>query len=156
MGLVPSLCLSWCHWCWSVKAVSCGHWFKISLYWYYILSCLILWISVNWLKLWVIKLLSLLRLYSSLSFICHRLTLFSTLSYAYICFLLSGELKNLKYLVASAKVEGITVVSPLVKKMLEKNMFLFGAVEINEGSIAERVNQLMELQNARVQVAYKK
>ncbi|KAI6681593.1 hypothetical protein NL676_035474 [Syzygium grande] len=40
--------------------------------------------------------------------------------------------------------------------MLEKNMFLFGAVEINEGSIAERVNQLMELQNARVQVAYKK
>lgn len=67
-----------------------------------------------------------------------------------------GELKNLKQLVASAKVEGITVVSPLVKKMLENNMFLFGAVEINEGSITERVNQLMELQNARVQVAYKK
>lgn len=40
--------------------------------------------------------------------------------------------------------------------MLEKNMFLFGAVEINEGSINERVNQLMELQNARVQVAYNK
>ncbi|KAF9679759.1 hypothetical protein SADUNF_Sadunf06G0048100 [Salix dunnii] len=69
---------------------------------------------------------------------------------------LNGELKKLKTLVINAKEHGIKVVPVLVKRMLEKNMFLFGFVDLNEGSVSETVNQLTELQDARVQVAYKK
>ncbi|XP_065624001.1 uncharacterized protein LOC136065156 [Quercus suber] len=67
-----------------------------------------------------------------------------------------GELKKLTNLVVDAKEKGINVVSALVKRMLEKKMFLFGSVEMNEGSVTETVNQLTELQNARIQVAYDK
>ncbi|KAG7978993.1 hypothetical protein I3843_05G108200 [Carya illinoinensis] len=67
-----------------------------------------------------------------------------------------GELKKLTNLVVDAKGKGLKVVSPLIRRMLEKNMFLFGSVEINEGSVTETVNQLTELQNARIQAAYKK
>ncbi|PKI61587.1 hypothetical protein CRG98_018016 [Punica granatum] len=67
-----------------------------------------------------------------------------------------GELKNIKDLIVASKERGITVVPPLVKRMLERNMFLFGALDVNEASVLERVNQLMELQNARVELAYKK
>ena len=69
---------------------------------------------------------------------------------------LTGELKKLKTLVINAKEHGIKVVPVLVKRMLEKNMFLFGFVDLNEGSVSETMNQLTELQDARVQVAYKK
>lgn len=68
---------------------------------------------------------------------------------------MTEELKKLKNLVVDAKEINLKVVSALVKRMLEKNMFLFGFVDINEGSISETVNQLTELQNARIQVAYK-
>ncbi|KAL4654153.1 hypothetical protein ACB092_01G357600 [Castanea dentata] len=67
-----------------------------------------------------------------------------------------GELKKLTNLVVDAKEKGINVVSALVKRMVEKKMFLFGSVEMNEGSVTETVNQLTELQNARIQVAYDK
>ncbi|KAI9396421.1 hypothetical protein POPTR_004G126720v4 [Populus trichocarpa] len=67
-----------------------------------------------------------------------------------------GELKKLKTLVINAKEHGIKGVPALVKRMLEKNMFLFGFVDLHEGSVSETVNQLTELQDARVQVAYKK
>lgn len=68
---------------------------------------------------------------------------------------LTEELKKIKNLVVDAKESDLKVVSALVKRMLEKNMFLFGFVDINEGSISETVNQLTRLQNARIQVAYK-
>nr|GMC61449.1 uncharacterized protein LOC109178768 [Ipomoea batatas] len=67
-----------------------------------------------------------------------------------------GELKRLRNLVADAKANNIKVVCALVKRMLERNMFLFGFVDINEGSTTERVNELTEIQNARVQTAYEK
>ncbi|CAK9159999.1 unnamed protein product [Ilex paraguariensis] len=67
-----------------------------------------------------------------------------------------GELKGLKNLVVEAKAKGIKVVSVLVKRMLERNVFLFGFVDINESSVTERVNQLTDMQNARIQVAHKK
>ncbi|KAG8367437.1 hypothetical protein BUALT_Bualt16G0072100 [Buddleja alternifolia] len=67
-----------------------------------------------------------------------------------------GEMRQLKNLVIDAKRTGVKVVSVLVKSMLEKNMFLFGFVGTNEGSVTERVNELTDLQNARVQAAYKK
>lgn len=67
-----------------------------------------------------------------------------------------GELKKLKELVIDAKENNVKVVSFVVKRMLEKNMFLFGSVDMNESAALETVNQLTELQNARVQVAYNK
>ncbi|XWS72965.1 hypothetical protein CRYUN_Cryun02cG0085200 [Craigia yunnanensis] len=67
-----------------------------------------------------------------------------------------GELKKLKSLVAEAKEMGVRVVPTLVKRMLEKNMFLFGFVDLNEGSVSETINSLTKLQDARIQVAYEK
>ncbi|XP_022731628.1 uncharacterized protein LOC111286098 [Durio zibethinus] len=75
---------------------------------------------------------------------------------AFKIYLSLGELKKLKSLVAEAKEMGIKVVSTLVKKMLEKNMFLFGFVDLNEGSVSETINSLTKLQDARIQVAYEK
>ncbi|XVF83190.1 hypothetical protein PTKIN_Ptkin16aG0114200 [Pterospermum kingtungense] len=67
-----------------------------------------------------------------------------------------GELNKLKSLVAEAKEMGIRVVPTLVKRMLEKNVFLFGFVDLNEGSVSETINSLTKLQDARIQVAYEK
>ncbi|XP_044460882.1 uncharacterized protein LOC123192407 isoform X2 [Mangifera indica] len=67
-----------------------------------------------------------------------------------------GELNKLKDLVVEAKNLGIRVVPALVKRMLNKNMFLFGSVDLNEGSVMETVNQLADLQNARIKLAYEK
>ncbi|XP_047943770.1 uncharacterized protein LOC125190489 isoform X2 [Salvia hispanica] len=39
--------------------------------------------------------------------------------------------------------------------MLERNMFLFGFVGVDEGSPAERVNEVTGEHNARIQAAYK-
>lgn len=75
---------------------------------------------------------------------------------AYLHSYLTGELRKLTELLVDAKEKGVKVVSAVVKRMLDKNMFLFGCLEINEGSATETVNQLTELQNARIQVLYNK
>lgn len=49
---------------------------------------------------------------------------------------------------------GVKVVAALLKSMLERNMFLFGSVGVNE--VSATVNELTDVQNARVQTAYKK
>ncbi|CAL5339446.1 unnamed protein product [Camellia sinensis] len=67
-----------------------------------------------------------------------------------------GELKRLKNLLVDAKGNNIKVVSALVKRMLERNVFLFGFLDINEGSVTERINELTDIQNARIQVSHKK
>ncbi|XP_050235645.1 uncharacterized protein LOC126685740 [Mercurialis annua] len=67
-----------------------------------------------------------------------------------------GELNKLTQLVIDAKAQGIKDVISLVSRMLENNMFLFGAVDINEGSTTQLVDELTQLQNDRVQHAYKK
>ncbi|CAJ2634707.1 unnamed protein product [Trifolium pratense] len=66
-----------------------------------------------------------------------------------------GELKNLRVLVVDAKANDIRVVSALVKRMLERNMFLFGIVDLMESSVTETVNQLQQVQNTCIQIAYK-
>lgn len=66
------------------------------------------------------------------------------------------ELKKLRILVADAKANDIKAVPAIVKRMLERNVFLFGSVDLIEGSVAETVNQLQQIQNARIQVAYDK
>lgn len=67
-----------------------------------------------------------------------------------------GELKRLKALVIDAKQNGIGVVSALVKRMMDKNMFLFGFVDIDGGSITQSVEEITKLQSKRVQIAYDK
>ncbi|XP_050365483.1 uncharacterized protein LOC126784012 [Argentina anserina] len=60
------------------------------------------------------------------------------------------ELKKLRQLVADAKVEGV-----VVKRVLEKKVFLFGCVETNEG-LKGKVDQLTKLENARIRTACEK
>ncbi|XP_057742028.1 uncharacterized protein LOC130960602 [Arachis stenosperma] len=67
-----------------------------------------------------------------------------------------GEVKKLRTLVVDAKANDIKVVPPLVKRMLGRNMFLFGAVDLTEDSVRETVNELQQLQNARIKLAYEK
>ncbi|CAM8928344.1 unnamed protein product [Rhodiola kirilowii] len=67
-----------------------------------------------------------------------------------------GDLKHFKNLTADANKSGVTVVSHLIKRMLNNNMFLIGLVDINEVSTLERVNELTTLQNEQARVAYKK
>ncbi|KAI3989428.1 hypothetical protein MKX01_032530 [Papaver californicum] len=49
-----------------------------------------------------------------------------------------GELQSLKRLVVEAKKQEILVVPALVKKILDKNVFLFGFVDINESSVIDK------------------
>ncbi|KAM3250704.1 hypothetical protein P3S67_023127 [Capsicum chacoense] len=67
-----------------------------------------------------------------------------------------GELKNLRNVVAEAKAKEVKVVSAVVKRILDKNMFLFGFVDVNESSAAERLDELTGVQNASIQIACKK
>ncbi|KAE9602226.1 hypothetical protein Lal_00049947 [Lupinus albus] len=67
-----------------------------------------------------------------------------------------GQLEKLKVLVVDAKAKGINVVPALVKRMLNRNTFLFGAVDLSECSAVETVNHLQEIQNARIQTAKEK
>ncbi|KAI3815723.1 hypothetical protein L1987_15402 [Smallanthus sonchifolius] len=71
----------------------------------------------------------------------------------YLC---TREMKRLKELVIDAKKENIGVVPILVSSMLERNLFLYGAIDLKEGSVEERVNELTDIQNARIQHANKK
>ncbi|XP_024960673.1 uncharacterized protein LOC112501213 [Cynara cardunculus var. scolymus] len=71
----------------------------------------------------------------------------------YLC---TREIKRLKELVIDAKKEKIGIVHTLVNSMLERNLFLYGAIDLKEGSVEERVNELTDIQNARVQHANKK
>ncbi|XP_058084825.1 uncharacterized protein LOC131232538 [Magnolia sinica] len=66
-----------------------------------------------------------------------------------------GELGKLRNIVIDAKQNGIGVLPVLVKRMLERNMFLFGSVDIDDSSVTERVDEITKLQNARIQFAYK-
>lgn len=74
----------------------------------------------------------------------------------YKIYLCPREIKRLKELVLDAKKEKIGVVQTLVDSMLERNLFLYGAIDLKEGSVEERVNELTDIQNARVQHANKK
>lgn len=76
--------------------------------------------------------------------------------HSFCLFLLTEELKRLKALVIDAKQNGIGVVLVLVKRMLVKDMFLFGFVDIGGGSITQSVEEITKLQNKRVQIAYDK
>ncbi|XP_020958821.1 uncharacterized protein LOC107644682 isoform X2 [Arachis ipaensis] len=70
----------------------------------------------------------------------------------YMC----GEIMKLRTLMVDAKTKDIKVVPSLVKRMLDRNIFLFGAVDLMADSVTETVNQLQQLQDARIKHAYEK
>lgn len=88
------------------------------------------------------------------SWACARKFVFCVLCYLIFILYLTGELKRLRSLVVEAKQQGVKVVPTLVKRMLGKNLLLFGFVDLNEGS--KTVNQFTDLQNARLKFAYDK
>lgn len=63
-------------------------------------------------------------------------------------------MKRLKELVIDAKENGIGVVPAVVKRMLEKTMFLFGFVDILGCSVTQRVEEIAKLQNKRARIAF--
>ncbi|KAG6533788.1 uncharacterized protein LOC121981524 [Zingiber officinale] len=64
------------------------------------------------------------------------------------------ELKSLKMLVVDAKTMGIGVVPALVKRMLDKDTFLFGSVD-NVGGY-QIVDEAIKVENKCVQIAYER
>uniref|UniRef100_A0A1D1YBE8 snRNA-activating protein complex subunit 1 n=1 Tax=Anthurium amnicola TaxID=1678845 RepID=A0A1D1YBE8_9ARAE len=67
-----------------------------------------------------------------------------------------GELKRLKELVIDARNDGIDIVAALIKRMIERDTFLFGFVDTVDGSISQRADEIRTLQNRLVQIAYEK
>ncbi|XP_019085336.1 PREDICTED: uncharacterized protein LOC104711887 [Camelina sativa] len=61
------------------------------------------------------------------------------------------ELGKFRDLVVEAKDKGVEIAAAVAKQMLDKNMFIFGAV--GEDSATKKLSQLTELQNARVRFA---
>ncbi|PHT52179.1 hypothetical protein CQW23_06641 [Capsicum baccatum] len=66
------------------------------------------------------------------------------------------ELKDVRNIVAEAKAKDAKVVPAVVKRMLDKKMFVFGLVDVNESSAAERLDELRGVQNASIQIACEK
>ncbi|KAL1816018.1 hypothetical protein ACET3Z_018592 [Daucus carota] len=67
-----------------------------------------------------------------------------------------GELRKLRRLVVDSKKENVKVAPALVNRMLEKNMFLFGAVDLKEGSVTEKIKELRAREDATIRTAQKK
>lgn len=55
-----------------------------------------------------------------------------------------------------AKEKGVEIATAVGKQMLDKNVFIFGAVDFDETSTTEKLHQSIELQNRLVRCAYKK
>ena len=89
-----------------------------------------------------------------MSFICPNLVVVD-MKNLNVC-IYTGEVKKLRILVADAKANDIKVVPSLVKRMQDRNMFLFGSVDLIESSVTETVTQLQQLQDARIKLAYEK
>ncbi|KAL1199273.1 hypothetical protein V5N11_017138 [Cardamine amara subsp. amara] len=66
------------------------------------------------------------------------------------------EFGKFRDLVVEAKDKGVEIAAAVAKQMIDKNVFIFGAVDFNEASVNKELNQLTELQNARVRFAYDK
>ncbi|KAK1353752.1 Small nuclear RNA activating complex (SNAPc), subunit SNAP43 [Heracleum sosnowskyi] len=67
-----------------------------------------------------------------------------------------GELRRLRKLVVDSKKENVNVAPALVNRMLERNMFLFGAVDLKESSVTEKMKELRAKEDATIRIAQKK
>ncbi|CAF2058400.1 BnaC06g14520D [Brassica napus] len=66
------------------------------------------------------------------------------------------ELGKFRDLIVEAKEKGVEIATAVGKQMLDKNLFIFGAVDFDETSTTEKLHQSIELQNRLVRCAYKK
>ncbi|ESQ45163.1 hypothetical protein EUTSA_v10010555mg [Eutrema salsugineum] len=66
------------------------------------------------------------------------------------------ELGKFRDLIVEAKDKGVEIATAVAKQMFDKNVFIYGAVEVDEASATEKLNQSTELQNALVRCAYEK
>jgi snRNA-activating protein complex subunit 1 len=69
---------------------------------------------------------------------------------------MTGELRKLRILIGEAKQNKIRHVSALVERMLMKNMFLFGFVDMLGNTTHQRVDDITMQQQRRIEVAYDK
>ncbi|KAK1353769.1 Small nuclear RNA activating complex (SNAPc), subunit SNAP43 [Heracleum sosnowskyi] len=67
-----------------------------------------------------------------------------------------GELRRLRKLVVDSKKENVNVAPALVNRMLERNMFLFSAVDLTESSVTEKMKELRAKEDATIRIAQKK
>lgn len=65
----------------------------------------------------------------------------------------TAECKQLKDFVVMAKQNGLRLVPALVKRMLDKGMFLFGYMNLLDDNRDKQVEELTALQNKRVKFA---
>jgi hypothetical protein len=65
----------------------------------------------------------------------------------------TDECKKLKDFVAMAKQHGVPLVPVLVKRMLDKGMFLFGFINLLGDNGEKQVEELTKAQNKRVKFA---
>jgi snRNA-activating protein complex subunit 1 len=63
------------------------------------------------------------------------------------------ECRQLKDFVVTAKQNGLNLVAALVKRMLNKGMFLFGYMNLIDDNGDKQVEELTALQNKRVKFA---
>jgi snRNA-activating protein complex subunit 1 len=63
------------------------------------------------------------------------------------------ECRQLKDIVVMAKQNGLQLVPALVKRMLDKDMFLFGYMNLIDDNGDKQVEELTALQNKRVKFA---
>lgn len=66
------------------------------------------------------------------------------------------DLERLNVLVVDAKHNGVGVAIAVVKKMVAKNMFLFGFVEVDEELVSKTVNAMAKQQHAHLRIASEK
>ncbi|KAG2325068.1 hypothetical protein Bca4012_039550 [Brassica carinata] len=66
------------------------------------------------------------------------------------------ELGKFRDLIVEAKDKGVEIATAVGKQMLEKKVFIFGAVDFDEASTTEKLHQSIELQNKLVRCAYRK
>lgn len=69
---------------------------------------------------------------------------------------LAEELGKFRDLIVEAKDKGVEIATVVAKQMLDKNVFIFGAVDVNEVSATEKRYHLTEIQNACIRLAYGK
>ncbi|KAJ0250174.1 hypothetical protein HA466_0143570 [Hirschfeldia incana] len=66
------------------------------------------------------------------------------------------ELEKFRDLIVEAKDKGVEIAIAVGKQMLEKKVFIFGAVDFDATSTTEKLHQSIELQNSLVRCAYRK
>lgn len=63
---------------------------------------------------------------------------------------------SLRDLIVEAKDKGVEIDTAVTRQMLDINVFIYGAVDLDEASTIKKLHQSIELQNALVRCTYTK